>query len=182
MSNWLIKLIDSSLLPAITLIFGKLIGIFMVSKIFDIDIAVSSAIDALMVFQPIVNIEDLQTLSSYSDLIMFAFVSSGLILSLVSSLYLQDSKISITTLTKLAHHNLMSMVKTSYEVYHKGIVWFVFTWIATAIISINAVSGKTYPWIAVFAVSFTIALSVILLRDFASEIELSRKKLIKNTF
>lgn len=180
MSNSLVKLIDTSLLPAIFIVFGKFMGIFLVSKIFGIDVSIVSSTEALISFKSLVASDELLTLVSYSDLFMFAVVSVGFLILIFRSVYLHDTHVDVATVTKLAKYNLLSLIKTSYELYHEGITWLIFTWLAELLIWINVLSGKAYPWVGLLTTMFSIILTIILFRDLFNEVELTKKKLIRN--
>lgn len=175
MSNSLIKLIDNALLPAVLLIFGKFFGLYIFSNLFGIQLAFSDTRDALLYLRPVVVDQQIVDLSTYSDLFMFLVVSIGFLVVIIRSAVLNESRVSVDTVTKLAKFNLVKIVRSSYELYHSGVVWLIFTWVANFIIVLNYISQKTQLWLLVISSIFTLLLTVLLLRDVFKEIQLTRK-------
>ncbi|MCA9383040.1 hypothetical protein KC909_01620 [Candidatus Dojkabacteria bacterium] len=180
MSNSLVKLIDNSLLPAILIIFGKFLGIYLANFIFGAEIGITSNSTGVFSFQTVTTQEDLVLVSTFSDLFMFSLVALGFIINLVNAVFFHNSHINVNLVAKLAHLNLLSIVKSSYELYHSGVTWFIFTWVASFLVLFNVALGKTTGWTGIVVVLFSIALSVALFRDLLKEIELSKKKLMQN--
>jgi len=174
MSNVLVKIIDKSLLPAILIIFSKMLGVYLFSSLFGIDISFETVSGNLFKVTPIVDnsINQIQVLSTYSDIFMFAVISVGFIVITIQSLFFHESHINIAMIAKLAEHNLLDWVKSSYELYHTAITWFIFIWLTVIIIMVNSLLHKTEPWVFVVTFVFTISLSVILVRDMIKEIKL----------
>lgn len=180
MSNSLVKIIDSSLLPAVLLVFAKFFGVYFAAKLFGVDLGIAEDSN-LFNLTPLVPHEQLQLISSYSDLIMFILIASGFLVVLIRAVYLHDSHINIKTIRQLTDLNLLDLIRSSYELYHNAVTWFLFNWIAVALILINYLLGKTYAWIFYAAFLFTIALTLALFRDILKELELTKKRLLKNS-
>jgi hypothetical protein len=177
MTKPLIKLIDSSLLPAAVLIVGKVIGIYFVAKVFNLSWTLESAPDSLFSISPLFDDKDLMTVSSYSDLFMYSLVLIGLSFSLFRAVFLHASHIDPKFVAKLATNNLLSLIKDSFDVYFEGTMWLVFTWVATFTIFTNILLNKTYIWVGLIAFAASFAFSIMLFKDVVKEIEVSRKKL-----
>ncbi len=177
MSKSLIKLVDSSLLPASILIIGKVVGIYLVARIFNLEWALQNSADSFFSLRPVFAEKDVLTVSSYSDLIMLLFVLLGMSFSLFRALYLHSSHIDPRFVAKLATNNLLNLIKDSFDVYHEASMWLVFTWIATFTIFLNVLMEKTYIWIFALGLISCFAFTLILIRDVGKEIELSRKKI-----
>jgi len=177
MTNTLVKIIDKSLLPAILIIFSKIVGIYIFSSLFGIDISFETVSGNLFKVTPIIDssVDQIQTLSTYSDIFMFIVLSVGFIVITIQSLFFHESHINIAMIAKLAEHNLLDWIKSSYELYHTAITWFIFIWLTVIIIMINSILDKTEFWVFIVAFIFSISLSVILIRDMIKEIKLLQK-------
>jgi hypothetical protein len=103
----------------------------------------------------------------------------GFSVVLIQALFFHNSHVSPKSLTKLASNNLLSLVKSSFEIYHKGAVWSLFLWLSNLLILINVLTSKTQPWVFVVSLIVTIVLSLVLLNDAAEEIDLSREAVFK---
>lgn len=181
MSKSLIKLIDYSLLPAALMVVSKFLGMVIVVNLFSIDWGIESIRSSLFSIRPVFFEDDLMIVSTYSDLFMYLVIAIGFSLVLAQSLFLQNTRVSPQMLVKLANYNLLGLVKTAFEIYHKSAIWAIFLWVATGVLAFNVVIGKTAPWLSFVALVFTVSLTVALLRDVAHEIEQSRSELFSNT-
>ncbi len=179
MTKPLIKLIDSSLLPAAILIVGKVIGIYFVAKVFELSWTIESASNTLFSVRPIFDDKDLMLVSSYSDLFMFSLVLIGLSFSLFRAVFLHASHIDPKFVAKLATNNLLNLIKDSFDVYFEGSMWLVFTWVSTFTILVNILLNKTFIWVGVIAFAASFAFSIMLFKDVVKEIEINRKKIAR---
>ena len=177
MSKSLIKLIDSSLLPAALMILGKVAGIYIVAKFFNLEWALQNSTDSFFSLRPVFAEKDIVTVSSYSDLIMLLFVILGLSFSIFRAIYLHSSHVDPRIVAKLATNNLLDLIKDSFDVYHEAAMWLVFSWISVVLISLNVLLERTYVWVSLVGLISVIGFSLILLRDVGKEVEISRKRI-----
>ena len=171
MSKSLVKLVDYSLLPAAIMIIAKFIGIIVTIRLFNLPWSIKEYTNNIFSFSTTVSPNDISTVTSYSDLIMFAAIAIFFTITIVRAVYLHSSHVKPTLVTKLADKNLLNLIQSSYEIYHSSAVWLLFSWITSVLIIINALSGKTYAWIAITAGFASILLTLILLQDVYREIE-----------
>ncbi len=176
MSKSLIKLIDYSLLPALLMVFGKFVGVILVGKFIGVNVNIREYSDALLAVSPMVSKQDLITITSYSDLIMYAFVAGLFSVVLIKAVFFHNTHAKPTLVAKLAHSNMLSLIQNSYEIYHSASIHLVFLWIATSIVIFNSAVGNTYSWIAVLSTISSIVLTAILLQDVYREIENIKNK------
>lgn len=176
MKKTLLSLIKYSLLPAILLFLGKLIGIIFVANLFKITVDFSLTDYNIFFFKTSADAKDILLLSSYSDLFMFLTIIFGMSVILFRALVLHDSHISSSTVFKLAKYNLLDLIGTSFELYHSGIIWLLFTWVSTVIILLNAIKSSTYVWVLLVALVFSVIFSIIFARDLISEINISKNE------
>jgi hypothetical protein len=155
-------------------VVGKFIGLIFSINLFSLEWGIKNIPGALFSVRPVFYSEDILIASTYSDLVMFAIIIIGFSIVLMQALVFHDSHISPSLLSKLANKNLLGLVKSTFEIYHKAAVWTIFVWISVLLIFLNTLASKTELWVLVFALITTIALNVFLLRDVASEIELSK--------
>ena len=179
MSKSLIKLIDYSLLPAALLVVGKFMVLYLTINIFSLDWGIKTIPNSLFSVRPIFYSEDVIIASTYSDVIMFLFIVTGFSFVLIQALVFHNSHVSPKILAKLASHNLLGLIKNTFEIYHKAAIWTLFVWISNFLILINVLTGKTGSWVLIFSLACTILLTVFLIRDTTNEIEIS-KKMSKN--
>lgn len=179
MANSLIKLIEYSLVPAVLMILGKLFGVYITAALFSVDVVIKTGTGNFFDFSPVVGVADLQLVASYSDLIMFIFVAIGFSINLVMAVYTHDTHINTKTINLLAKFNLLSLISSSFQLYHSGIIWFLFTWLSIIVILINILIGNTQIWVLIISGFFATGLSVVLFKDLIKEVELTKQKLLK---
>lgn len=178
MSKTIISLVDSAIIPAATMICGKVLGLFIVNIIFGLEWAIETDSDNLFSIRIVYNnIDDQIIAASYSNLIMYLFVAFGFSYVLISALYLHNSHVSPRMLANLATRNLLNLIKDSFTIYTQATVWLIFLWIAFVTILLNTFLGKSYAWVSVVTFCMSAALTVVLLRDVGQEIRLTKDKL-----
>ncbi len=175
MSKSLIKLLDNAILPAALLVVSKFLGILLVAQIFSIDLYIEQNTNNILSFQTILSSQDIITVTSYSDLLMFGLIALGFTLNLIIAIFLHNSHINPITLMKLSDRNLLNLVKSSYEIYHSASIWLLFLWISTIIILGNVLNHVVYPWIGNLVILVTLVLTTIFLQDVYKEIENIKK-------
>lgn len=175
MTRSLVKLVDYSLLPAAVLVVGKFLGLYLTIQIFSLNWGIRNIPNSLFSVRPVFYPQDVLIASTYSDLFMYLLVMIGFSVVLVQAVIFHNSHISPIMLSRLANHNLIGLVKGSFEIYHKAAMWGVFLWVANGLILLNVLSNKTEAWVFIFSAATSIILNIVMLRDVANEIELSKK-------
>jgi len=178
MSKSLIKLIDSALLPAALMICGKVAGLYLVNKIFNLTWGIitdpNNFFSVRIVYS---SVEDQITATSYSNLIMVLFLLIGFSLILIRALVLHSSHVSPRVIAQLATNNLMHLVKDSFEIYHEASVWLILLWLSLAALLINILLGRAYPWTGILCFTCVLLATITLLKDVMNEVILAKKKL-----
>lgn len=175
MSKSFLKLVDYALVPAVVMVLSKVLGVYLVGMLFDIDVSMQRYEDSLFSYAPEVSIEDIKTISSYSDLIMFTAVAVIFSIILIRAIFLHSSHIKPTLMTTLASKNLFSLIYTSYDIYHAGAVSLIFSWAATILIFSNVLMAQTYAWVGILAFFSSVIMTVMLLHDVYREINNIKK-------
>jgi hypothetical protein len=176
MRTTLLKLIEYSILPAILLIFGKFFGLYLIASLFGIPIDLQAQEKALFLFNTFVSEENIILVSSYSDLFMFTLLSLCMTFILVQAVYFHDTHISNITISKLAKYNLLSLIRSSFQLYHAGVIWLGFLWMSAFLIAFNYFQGYSQLWVLLLSLLFCLSFSIILFRDLFSEIDLANKE------
>jgi hypothetical protein len=171
MSKSLIKLVDNALLPAAVMILGKFLGVVLTIRFFNIPSSIERNVNSIASFSTTLRAEDVQLVTSYSDLIMFSSVALLFIFVIFKAVYFHSSHIKPVLVTRLLNKNLFHLIQNSYEIYHSAVVWLLFSWLASVLTLINVIAGQTYAWIGIAAVFCNIVLTAVLLQDVFREIE-----------
>jgi hypothetical protein len=171
MSSSFVKILDNSLFPAAVMILGKLLGVVLATATLNIPFSIKEYADSIFSVRAVVRAEDLLSVTSYSDLIMFLTVALFLTFSVFRAVFLHSSHVKPTLVSRLANNNLLKLIRNSYEIYHYAVVWIIFTWVSNILIFINIYRGLTYSWIGITTLLFSILMTVVLLQDVYKEIE-----------
>lgn len=171
MSKSLISLIEYSLIPAALLIIGKLAGIFVAIRLYNVPLNTKEYANQLFAPVGVSNFSDLALITSFSDIIMYVSVATYFSLILVRAIYFHDSHAKPTLVAKLATHNLLKLIQTSYQIYHQAFISIVFVLIANALIILNVIQNTSYVWIAIVSGIFTLGLIFGLLFDVYREVK-----------
>lgn len=171
MSKSLLKLLDNSIFPACIMVLGKLVGVLLTIWIFNIPFTLRDYFNNFYSLRFVVSEENLRTVTSYSDLIMYIFVAIFFSFNIVRAIYLHNSHVKPTLITRLANSNLLKLIQSSYEIYHSATIWLIFMWVSNILVLVNVFAGNTFSWIGIL-----VTLTSILLSDVYREIENIKRK------
>ncbi len=177
MHKSLVKLVDISLLPASIMVLSKIAGLALTSFAFNLPIGLTQIPSVIFTVRPVVLPEDLQTLSTYSDIMMYVFLAISFSLVLVQAAHFHDTHINPSLLIKLSNRNLLGLVKSSFDIYHTATIWIIFLWLGFLAITINVLLDKTLAWVGIAALISNIVFTSILLQDVYHEIDTTRRNL-----
>lgn len=158
-SRTLVKLIDEAIVPALVLVAAKILGVLFISQLKNLvyDITFRTR------FLPLPTLsfysrQDYVVANSYSNLIMLAAVSLGLLRILLKTNILHETHISPKIAAKLARFRLSHLVSTTLESYHQALVWFGFAWFVVILTTFYAYLGLVFKSVAV--VGFLVVLNL----------------------
>lgn len=175
-SKTLARLVDQAIVPAVFLVAGKIIGVFVVSRYFNLTWELSTS---GILFFPIK--EDALLVNSYSSVIMFAFAWFGFCSILVSSHFLHDTHIRPKFAARLSSLNLLHLVESTYELYTKAVVWLAYLWLMSAIFLIQSYFGSLFSWVGGISIILTIVVTAVFIFDLEREIHNSSKEERRNS-
>ena len=171
----LVKLIDEAIIPAIALIVGKMLGLFLTIYFLDLPFNLKSGqILKILPSVQFTNITDYILAENYSNLAMFAGVILGTIFVLVRAHYFHESHIHPALHAKLVSLNLDSLVAPSYHLYHQAAIWLTFLWLTVAFLVISTILKITYVQISAIAFIIAANFSWVFVLDIEKEVEISR--------
>ena len=170
MSKSLLKLLDKSLFPASVMVLSKFLGILFVIQLFGIPLSIRDYSTNIFASTTVLRPEDIQTVTSYSDLIMYTVMAIFFSVTIFRAFFLHNTHVNPKTVLSLANRNLLNLIKDSYEIYHVSAAWWLFTALANVVIVFDVVANRTYAWIGIAATLFTALLSAIILQDVYKEV------------
>lgn len=175
-SQSITKLLDEAIIPATALIAAKMVGLFAVAYVFNLQFEIKNA--SLLAVLPSVHFKnpaDYILAESYSNLAMFSIAAIGTLFVLVRAHFLHESHIRPSLHAKLASLRLDSLVTPSYHLYHQAVIWLIFLWTAVGFLLISTfVLHITYLQITAVAFIVSANFSWLFAIDVEKEIELSK--------
>lgn len=169
------RLIDEAILPAATIIVGKMAGLFAAVYFLGLDFTVAPA--SFLKILPTVYFVDPTSYilaENYSNLAMFAVASAGTIFVISRAHFLHSSHISPQLQAKLARLNLEVLIASSYRLYHQAAIWLTFLWLTTAFLMLSTIFKITYPQISIVAFIVAANFSWVFALDIEKEIEIQK--------
>jgi len=176
-SKSLSALIDEAILPAFLLILAKFGGVVIVTLIIGSSwqLKFSSTLPLL----PSFSYPDYQSYlvsNSYSNLLMYIALVFGCSFVLVKAHFFHSSHISPSLHAKLENLKLSFLISDTFSLYHQGVIWLLFLWLATVLILIQAFFELSYAWIAIISFLITLNFSWFFIADIEREIEIWRSE------
>lgn len=173
----IIKLLDEALIPAVAIIVAKMVGLFAVVSIMNLDFTVKNA-DLLWVLPRVsfANLADYTVAESFSNLAMFVVVALGTVFVLLRAHFFHASHIHPNLHARLVALNLESLIAPSYHLYHQAVIWLIFLWLTTGFLLISTVLLHiTHPLISAVAFIIAVNFTWIFAIDVEKEIEITRQ-------
>lgn len=150
MSTLLRKALKTSILPAILMIAGKFLGLFVLIASYGIQFNVGNEISGI--FSTQIYIPDSSTtlfLNSISDLLMVLVLSIPTIYLIIQTTLLQSVRDNPRTIVKVVKFNMLKWVTSSTSTFLKVFIWTTFTVIASIVTITNTLSGDSYLWVGI---------------------------------
>ncbi len=173
MSKLLKRALKNSLVPAILMIAGKALGIFIVSAKYGFPLEIGNDLNGI--FSTQIYFNDIQTtyfVNSVSDLIMLIVISVPTAYQIIKTAIFQSTFSNPKTIVKIAKFNMIQWITRNDTTFLKIFVWCAFLWLCTGVIVKNALEGDTFTWIAILAGSLSLLSGFGALKTF--EIEINR--------
>jgi len=152
MSNLLKRALKLSLAPAILIIATKIIGILLLSSIYDFDIQIGNDLDHTFSTQIYISSEQNAVfLNSFTDALTLSFIAFPLIYMIIKISVIQTSKKNPRTIVKLTKANLLKWVTKDDTSFLKVFIWNAFLWTISTLIIVNTLQEKTWIGVGVSA-------------------------------
>jgi hypothetical protein len=152
-SKILLRLIDETIVPAILVVVTKILGMWLVTFLFNIEWQISLTVGTKGI--EFANREGLLMVNSYSNLLVMFVLTLGLLWLLAQAYHFHESHISPAFTLKLFSLNLTKLITSSVEIYHKALVWLSYLWLVVLLTFVHMVMGISYGWVT--GVSFALA-------------------------
>lgn len=174
------KLSQLPITPIVTVIVGKILGIIFSIVVFSINVQINELFSLFKLMLSSDSYEELILISSYSDLVMFTIISTGLVVSLFGEVHKDSHRLDKKDLDSYFSNGIKSSLFVARKLYNQALYWMMFLIISNFYILYNTITGKTYLWIYLVTLFLTISLIFYFYFDFKKEIHLAKNKLFKN--
>lgn len=174
-SKNIIKLIDEAILPALSLVVAKMLGLLLSAYFLNIPFEIKS--NAFLGVLPAVSFASATnyiTAENYSNFAMFLAAALGATVILIRAHFFHESHIHPNLQAKLASLNLESLITPSYHLYHQALIWLIFVWMTVGFLVVSTLLQITYPQISIIAFILAANLSWVFAIDVEKEIEIER--------
>jgi len=152
MSNLLKKALKLSLLPAVVMIAGKFLGLFVLIAFYSIQFSVGNEVSGMFstqIFLP--NSETTLFVNSISDLVMISLLGLITLYMIFQTTILQSAKTNPRTIAKVVKLNMLKWVTSSTSTFLQIFIWTTFVAISSIITITNSLQGDTYLWVGITA-------------------------------
>ena len=181
MSKLLRRALKISVIPAILMIVGKFLGIFVTSVLYDLQFNIDNDISGIFSVQ--IYFTDSETtlfVNSMSNLTMILFLLLPIIYFIIKTYLYAATHNNPKTIIKMTRLNLLNWITKKDTSFLKTFIWCAFLWLATAITITHSIQGNTYQWIAI--TSGVIAFLVTLFTIKTFELETDKIYPIENKY
>ncbi|HOT61143.1 MAG TPA: hypothetical protein PKW94_02530 [Candidatus Dojkabacteria bacterium] len=164
MSKLLRRALKISVIPAILMIVGKFLGIFVTSVLYDLQFNIDNDISGIFSVQ--IYFTDSETtlfVNSMSNLTMILSLLLPILYFIIKTYLYTEAHNNPKTIIKMTKLNLLNWITKKDTSFLKTFIWCAFLWLATAITITHSIQGNTYPWIAITSgvIAFLVTLFTI---------------------
>ena len=174
LSKTLIKLIDYSVFPAVIVVAVKVLSAIVLLNKFQVGY---EATGLTIVFK---NAEAFVAVNTYSSLIMFLAVLTGLSWVVLKAHVFHDTHITPVLSAKLVELDLEELVNDTKTIFSQAFIWLTYAWLSTVIIGIQAFYSMSYAWVFYFSLLASVLATSLLAYDVERELVRDEEELKKD--
>jgi len=152
MSKLLKRALKNSLIPAILMVAGKILGIFLLSAIYGLTFEIGNDLNGI--FSTQIYFENKDTtlfVNSISDLLMIIFLSVPTIYFIAKTAIFQSAVGNPKTIVKITKFNILQWITKDDTTFLLIFIWCAFLWMASAIVVVNVLQDNTYTWVGILS-------------------------------
>jgi len=170
MSKLLRRALKISIMPAILMIVGKFLGIFVTSILYNLQFNIDNDISGIFSVQ--IYFTDKETtlfVNSISNLTMILLLLLPIIYFIIKTYLYAAAHNNPKTIIKMTRLNLLNWITKKDTSFLKTFIWCAFLWLATAITITHSVQGNTYSWIGISAGIVALLVTLFTIKTFELE-------------
>lgn len=179
MSSALIKLIDTSLLPASTMIVAKLLSVILVAALAGITWNAEPLSFGSLLATAVVPQDKLTFVATFSDLVILLIMTVLTCWHIIELTRNDHLPIQAKQLAQLSNKGLFNLLNNPVTIHYRTINWLLFHFITTLTICFNALLGRSNGIVAIVAVAITLVQIFVTANSVDIKITLARKQLGK---
>lgn len=166
-SKLLLRLIDEAILPAVLVVFAKLVSLAALIRIFNYpwELKTTAVFPSLQMGTH----QQLLVVNSYSNLVTLVVIAAGLVWILAKAYHFHDTHVAPTMTLKLLSWNLTGLLSTSHEIYHQAVIWLSYLWLIFLLMVVHTVVGLQFVWLTAAVFAAVIFLTWLFVHDVERE-------------
>lgn len=170
MSKLLRRALKISIVPAILMIVGKFLGIFVTSVLYDLQFNIDNDISGIFSVQ-IYFTDQATTLfvNSISNLSMVLLLLLPIVYFIIKTYLYDAAHNNPKTIIKMTRLNLLNWITKNDTSFLKTLIWCTFLWLATAITITHSIQGNTYSWVAITVGIVALLVTLFTIKTFELE-------------
>lgn len=173
LARTLSKLLDESIVPAVVIIAGKVLGLVLANLVNGLPYSLQPG-GSILPWTVVYNsASEAATANTFSNFVMYLVVLAGFGVVLFRAHFLHSSHIPPKLTGRLVRLKLENFIADTFEIYHQALVWLSFLWLTTVIVFIYALGGGSFSLgMITFLLSF--AATYVYTKDIEIEMETER--------
>jgi len=169
MTKRFINFIDLSLLPFSLVILAKVIGLYVVIRLLNIDWGIANFGNNIISVTPLVYAKDIHILASYSNLILFSVLFLGFSIQLLISNLRQTSRTNNNFLRLAIRMSTLNVFSKGLHLYTKIYIWLFYVWLVVGYILLDFILGRSDLWVCIVSLVLAIIITAVLIMDTVKE-------------
>jgi hypothetical protein len=170
MSKLLKRALKLAFTPAVIIIAGKFLSLFILLRIYNIDFIISNDISGIFSIRILLEDSDMSAyVNSISSFITYLLITIPTLYLLLKHTVLKKAQSNPKTIVKLTRINVLTWLTKQGSSFLTTFVWTAFQWILSAMIVVQAISDNTYMWMGILAGVSAILFAWGILRTFELE-------------
>lgn len=162
-----LKFIDKAILPAVLLVAGKVLTIFLLALVFSVPWSFNSINGNYgFFFINFANSNDAFFLNNLSDFVMLLTVSVGFLWTIFRGSHFREDRLHPITTARLHKSGREGLIIKQRAALTEGLVWLSLSWVVLFLILNNCLQGYTSQVVFGFAAVATLGLTITLFEAF----------------
>lgn len=157
-----IKLVDRAILPAVLVMSGKLIGVFLASLILGLPWEINwQGLGNNFLFINFTSLENFSAAINFSDTIVVLVCGLGFSWSLFQARHLNINHSHPTLINRIIRAGKELILTDKQKSSHQNTVWLSLTWLTLFLVLVNVYQGLTSNFVLGLSLAVTLGLTYV---------------------